>query len=116
MSTRIASDSVEYLRVPYATLDSSGVAADPTGATVEVGFSSADDTEPTTWNTASWETSESIRLRVGATSVDTAYKAKLLIGPGTTAGELDAGIHHVWVKVSDSPETPIVYGGHITVI
>lgn len=111
----IPSDSVEYLRVPVAALDDAGAAEDVTAATVTIGFSTDDDTEPATFHPATWETSETLRLKVGATSQNTQYKARILVGPGTTVGEL-SGIQHVWVKITDSPETPIVYAGAVKFI
>lgn len=110
---RIPGDSVEYIRVPIATLDSAGVLDDPTAAAIEIGFSADKDTEPTSWHTAAWETSENIRTTVGGTIVDSPYKARLLVGTGAT--ELAVGTHHTWIRITDAPETPVRYAGIVEV-
>lgn len=110
---RIPGDSVETIRIPVATLDASGDLDDPTGATVEIGFSADRDTEPATWHTAAWETSETLRTEVGATTVHTPYKATLLVGSGAT--DLAAGEYAVWVRITDAPEVPVRYAGQLEV-
>lgn len=110
---RIPGDSVETIRIPIATLDSSGVLEDPTGATADVGFSSDPDIEPTVWHSATWETSETVRARVGATTVHSPYKARLLVGTGAT--ELTVGEYAVWVRITDAPEIPVRYAGQLEV-
>ena len=101
----IPGESVETVRIPYASLSTLGVLEDPTAATVEIGFSADRETEPATWNTAAWETSEKLRMPVGGTIVESPYKAAILIGTGAT--DLAAGLHAMWLRVTDSPEVPI---------
>lgn len=110
---RIPGDSVETIRIPVAALDSAGALEDPTAVGVEIGFSTDRDIEPDTWHTAAWETSETVRAAVGATVVNTPYKATVLVGAGAT--DLDPGDHAVWVKISDSPEIPVRYAGQLEV-
>ena len=110
---KIPGDSVETLRVPWASLDSVGILEDPTAATVEVGFSADRETEPAAWLAASWETSEKIRVAVGGTVVDSPYKATLLVGTGPS--ELAVGLHAAWVRVTDAPQIPIRFVGFIEV-
>ena len=86
--------SLQFVSVPVAqNLGGSN----PTGLTVAMAFPKP-GTEPTTFYTASWETS-------GGT-----YYAQCLIGPGGTA-QLAQGYYDVYVKVTSSPETPVIYSG-----
>ncbi len=109
----IPGESVETVLIPWASLSAAGVLEDPTASTVEIGFSAGRETEPTTWNAATWATSEKIRLSVGGTIVETPYKASILVGTGATA--LAADLHAMWVRVTDSPEVPIRFAGFIEV-
>lgn len=111
--TIIPGESVETVRIPYASLSTLGVLEDPTASTVEIGFSAARETEPASWNTAAWETSEKLRLPVGGTIVETPYKATILVGSGAT--DLAEGLHAMWLRVTDSPEVPIRFVGFIEV-
>ena len=83
----IPSVSVEYLHVPV------------TGATdsmpVEVAVV-ARDAEPAggDWLTAAWDGTD----------------AKILIGPGTDC-ERDDGVYSVWVRVTATPEIPVLKAG-----
>ncbi len=109
----IPGESVETVRIPWASLSTAGLLEDPTASTVEIGFSAARETEPAAWETAAWETSEKIRLPVGGTIVETPYKATILVGTGAT--DLVAGLHAMWLRVTDSPEVPIRFAGFIEV-
>lgn len=81
---------------------------DPTGDTVQMAFldEPPEDAAPASgdWKTASWTTLAN----------PARYKAKCLVGP-TGAITLTAGTWWVWVKVTDSPETPALYSGRIKV-
>lgn len=111
---RIPAASIEYLRVPVAILDATGTPADPTGITVHVGFSTSADTTPSTWHVATWETSEQVGVDVGYRHVATAYKARVLVGAG--AADLAVGTWAVFVKLTDSPETPIMLAGQLAIV
>jgi hypothetical protein len=85
-------------------------ATDPTGDTVQMAFlqDPPEEAAPASgdWKTASWTT---------LTSTNPArYKAKCLVGPGGVI-TLTAGTWWVWVKVTDSPETPALYSGRVQV-
>ena len=87
-------DSVEYVKVPVTAPDGSDL------STQAVSIAVIDATaRPVTgdWKTGSWD---------GNT-------AKVLIGPG--ALPLAPGNYKVWVKVTDSPEVPVLVAGTITV-
>lgn len=117
---RISSITVEYVRVPVAALDDEGVLYDPTEDTVEIAFTTGEDVEPESaeddgdgWQAAEWETSELVTLNVGATSVVTPYKARLLVGPGGLV--LEDGDYTAWVKVTSAPEIPVRAAGRVIV-
>lgn len=94
---RISSLTKEYVRVPVAAREGSDD-VDPTATTVVMAFT-LDGAEPSSWQTASWETDAD-------TDPDT-YYARCLIGPGGTI-TLTEGSYTVWVKVTDSPEIPVM--------
>jgi hypothetical protein len=102
----IAAGSLEYVRVQVAAT-ASGAAVDPTSDTVSMAFlpSSAAPASGD-WKSASWETD--------ATVTPTVYRARCLVGPGG-AVTLTPGTYTVWVKIVDSPETPIKRCGPLKV-
>jgi hypothetical protein len=102
VSLRVEVDSLQYVKVPVAATVS-GVAHDPTADTVKMAFTDP-FTDPVSgdWKTATWET------------FGTTYYAKCLVGPGGTI-QLAAGTYKVWVKVTDSPEIPILPAGRVTI-
>lgn len=87
-------DSVEYVKVPVTAPADISITSQPVSiAVVDVAARPA----PGDWKTASWD---------GNT-------AKTLIGPGVLP--LSPGTYKVWVKVTDSPEVPVLVAGTITV-
>lgn len=94
--TSIDRDSVEYLKVPITA------PADVTlgTQTVEMAVLSP-ETRPIEddWNTAEWADSTT---------------ARLLLGPG--ALPLAAGTYKVWLRLTDTPEVPVLTAGTITVL
>lgn len=102
----ISASSVEYVRVPvYAK--ASGSVVDPTGDTVVMAFMASTAAPGVSdWKTASWETD--------ATTEPDTFFARCLVGSAVT---LTAGTtYHVWVKVTDNPETPVKRAGLVKVI
>ena len=100
MSNRtIFATSVDYVSVPVVPRVK-GELVDPTGDTVEMAFIPTSQVEPqeSDWHAASWST-------VGQ-DAGVQYLANCLVGPG--AVELDAGVYSVFVRVTDSPEVPVV--------
>lgn len=106
MLPEISAASVEYVRVPVSAT-ASGSAVDPTADTVQMAFlATAAAPVSGDWKTASWETDAN-------TTPDT-YYARCLVGSAVT---LTAGTTYtVWVKVTDSPETPVKRAGLLRVI
>lgn len=106
MLPEVAASSVEYVRVPIAA-SADGAAVDPTADTVVMAFIAGGASPGVSdWKTASWETDTT-------TTPDT-YYARCLVGSAVT---LTAGTTYtVWVKVTDSPETPVKRAGLLRVI
>lgn len=103
MALRISSLSTEYVRVPV-TATKNGLPYDPTSSTVQMAFPGY-GVEPITgdWKSASWETQ-------GGN-----YWARCLIGPSGGTITLADGFYDVWVKIADSPETPVRRAGTLTI-
>lgn len=107
MTAQISTASLEYVRVQVSAREA-GAAVDPTGSTVTMAFLLT-DTAPVSgdWKTASWDTD--------ATTTPDTYRAQCLVGSGG-AVTLTAGTYRVWLKITDSPETPIKPAGYLKVI
>lgn len=87
-------DSVEYVKVPVTPPAGIDITAQPVSIAVT---DAAARPVAADWKTASWD----------------GNVAKTLIGPGVLA--LAPGSYKVWVKVTDSPEVPVMAAGTITV-
>lgn len=94
---QISVASTQYVRVPVS--EASG--ADPTGDTVSMAFP-IPGVDPTVFYTGSWTVLSGI------------YYARCLIGPAGSA-VLAIGYYDVYVKVSDSPETPVLFAGTLEI-
>jgi hypothetical protein len=94
---QISQTSLQYVRVPV-TASVLGAAYNPTSDTVQMAFL-ADGAVPQSgdWKVASWETDV----------VTGQYRAKCLVGPSGTV-TLTAGTYRIFVKISDSPEIPVL--------
>lgn len=104
----LAAVSTEYVQVPMAAL-SSGTPVDPTADTVTMAFlAGAGPPVSGDWKTASWDTD--------ASTYPPTYRAQCLVGPAGGTVTLTAGVWSVWVKVADSPETPVKHSGQIKVV
>ena len=55
------------------------------------------------WKAATWDTD--------ATSTPTAYRAQIVVGPGSTVGALAPGVYYAWARVTDTGERPELNGG-----
>lgn len=91
--TSIPSSSREYLHIAVSGDYSMSMPVEL--AIVPYGVEPDDDD----WTTAAW--------------VDGA--ARLLIGPGSTFGELDEGDYGAWVRVTTSEERPVIYSGIVKI-
>lgn len=95
--TTIPSTSIEYLHAPVTGTFT-------TGMTVHMAIVIA-DSEPTSgdWKTAAWD------------GADGDADAKILIGTGSSIGALTEGLYGVWVKITATPEIPVIYTGRIRI-
>ena len=96
--------TLEYVRFPVrATVN--GAAYNPTADVVTFAFLTAELTQPTApdWKSGSWES--------GANGT---YLARCLVGPSGTV-TLAAGVYYVWIKVTDSPEVPVMLAGTVEI-
>lgn len=105
----ISTASLAYVRV-RVVVTKAGAVYDPTGDTVGMAFLQAGAT-PTSgdFKTATWETDNA------STPGTPAYRAMCLVGPGGTVA-LTAGTYMTWVRVTDSPEVPVLRTGVLKVI
>ena len=87
-------DSLEYVKIPVTTPPGITISSQVVEIAVvaQTGRPGALD-----WRTGSWEDNT----------------ARILIGP--TALALTAGTYNVWVRITDSPEKPVLLAGAITV-
>jgi hypothetical protein len=101
----ISSLSTQYILVPVRA-QSMGLPFNPTGLTVQMAF--IDGWTPPgsgDWQTASW---------AATTTVNGAYLAQCLVGPDGTI-TLAIGTYQTWVKVTSSPEIPVISTGSVTI-
>lgn len=103
MALTLPRETVEYVRVPVKATEA-GVPVNPTVDVVSMAFEHP-GSRPAAWHTASWETD--------ATAQPSKYYARCLVGPGHVP--LEAGTYVVWVKVADSPETPVLRSGDLVI-
>jgi len=99
--------ATQYYLVPISATKA-GAAYNPTGDTVAFAFMPQATQVPgnSDWVTGSWDTNTS--------SVLYPYNAKCLVGPsGTTT--LGIGTYYVYVKITDSPEVPVLIAGQLQI-
>lgn len=99
--------ATQYYLVPV-TVTKAGVSYNPTSDTVAFAFMPQPTQVPgnTDWVTGSWDTNTS--------SVLFPYSAKCLVGPaGTTT--LGIGTYYVYVRITDSPEVPVLIAGQLQI-
>ena len=99
-----ASGSLEFVNATVKATDA-GVPADISGTLVAFAFARRDE-EPATWNPGQW--ASTTPLPGGA------YTARCLVGPGG-AITLTPATYTVWVKITDSPEIPVINCGQLIV-
>jgi len=96
--------TLEYVRFPVrATVN--GAAYNPTADAVQLAFLTSEAAQPVggDYKAGSWET--------GANST---YLARCLVGPAGTV-TLTAGLYYVWIKITDSPEVPVMLAGTLEI-
>lgn len=106
---KIRATSLSYVRARVSAR-ASGAAVNPTSDTVAVAFETTDAAPAAaaaSWKSATWDTDTS--------TTPTTYRAQCLVGPSGTVN-LSAGTYYMFVKVTDSPEVPIMYSGIVQVV
>ncbi|MFD0393347.1 hypothetical protein ACFQ3Z_16065 [Streptomyces nogalater] len=63
---------------------------------------------PTTWYPGGWDGTAAI-------PGSNAYRAHVLIGPGSTGPTLAPGRYAVWLRITDDPEQPVINIGQLFV-
>jgi hypothetical protein len=96
--------SLQYVQVPVTAFGTAGT-YNPTDDSVQFSFTPANYpvTEPSVWITGSW-----------ATFPGPAYYAQCLVGPGG-ATALTIGTYQLWLKITDSPEVPVLQPTLLTI-
>lgn len=89
--------SLQYVQAQVSAT-AAGSPINPTGDVVQFAFP-LDGAQPSTWYTGSWDGT--------SPRSNGMYVAHCLVGPGGTV-TLTAGSYNVWVKVTDSPEVPVI--------
>lgn len=99
--------STEYVLVPISATKN-GAAYDPTGDTVQFAFMPTPTQVPqvSDWQTGTWDTTSGNPIYP--------YNAKCLVGPGGTI-TLGIGNYVIYVKITDSPEVPVLVGGYLQI-
>lgn len=101
--------SLEFVAAAI-TATSAGAPVNPTGDVVEFAFTStASGAKPASgdWKTGSWDGTQ-------PRTPGNAYIAHCLVGPGGTVA-LAAGRYTMWVRITDSPEIPVIPFGMINI-
>ena len=94
--------SLQYVQAAV-TATVAGAAYNPTADTVQFAFT-ANGVQPGTsdWKTGSWDGTNP--------RPNGSYVAQCLVGPGGAIA-LTTGTYTVWIKVTDSPEIPVINVG-----
>lgn len=85
-----------------------GLAYNPTSDVVEFAFTAIGDRLPATWFVGSWDGTQPV-------PGTTAYRAQVLVGPGSSGPVLAVGKYQVWIRITDSPEVPVLPVGHLAI-
>jgi hypothetical protein len=99
--------ATEYVLVPV-TVTKAGEPYNPTGDTVQFAFAPTATYVPQSadWQTGSWVTD--------TTNVLYPYSAQCLVGPAGTIN-LGIGNYVIYVKITDSPEIPVLTAGYLQI-
>lgn len=102
----VIAGSVEYVSYPVAV---DGGATNPTGDTVEVAVRAVRDTTALTWHGAA----DGVEWVTDTSTDPDMYSVRFLVGTAPFA--LAAGLFAVYIRVTDTPETPILSAGQLYV-
>ncbi|MFI5814840.1 hypothetical protein ACIA7S_28275 [Streptomyces sp. NPDC051643] len=103
---RFDRESREFVQATVeATVE--GQPYNPTHDVIEFAFTSIGG-RPTTWYPGGWDGTDPIP---GTTT----YKAQALIGPGSNGPTLTPGRYDVFVRITDTPEQPVIPVGQLQI-
>lgn len=102
----ITRESRQYVQA-HVDVTIGGQPYDPTADVVEFAFT-AIGARPATWYTGGWDGSAPI-------PGSNAYRAQVLVGPGSNGPTLAAGKYAVWLRITDNPEQPVLPVGQLVV-
>lgn len=102
----ISAASLIYVKARIGSPQVNGVPVDPTGDAVALAFMRSGSPASGDWKTGSWQTDTS--------TTPSTYWARCWVGPGGTV-QLAAGNYTVHVKITDSPEIPVIKSGPLRV-
>jgi hypothetical protein len=107
-SVTISHLSTQYVLIPVAATKN-GSTYNPTSDTVQFAFAPTPTYVPQNadWVSGSWVTNSSNLLYP--------YSAQCLVGPGGTITTLTLGTYQIYIKISDSPETPVLVAGQLVI-
>jgi hypothetical protein len=105
-SVTISHLSTQYVLIPVQA-SKNGSSYNPTSDTVQFAFAPTPTYVPqvSDWVSGSWVTNSNNILYP--------YSAQCLVGPGGTA--LGLGTYQIYIKISDSPETPVLVAGQVVI-
>lgn len=106
-AVQMSSASLQYITVPV-NVTKAGEPFNPTGDVVQFAFLLNISGVPgvSDWVSGSWDTYQNYNYP---------YVAKCLIGPGGPT-QLAAGTYVIWLKITDSPEIPVLIAGQLQII
>ncbi len=97
--------STQYVHVPVqGSVNNAPI--DPTTDIVQFAFVANGVGPPITWYVGAWDTGSSGPV----------YTARILVGPVNGDVVLSIGSYAVYVKISDSPEVPVLPAGNLDII
>jgi hypothetical protein len=103
---RIDRSSREYVQAAVqATVQ--GQPYNPTGDVVEFAFTTVSG-RPSTWYPGGWD-------GISPISGSAAYRAQILVGPGSSGPTLTPGTYTVFIRITDNPEQPVIPIGQLAV-
>jgi hypothetical protein len=99
-------DSRQYVQA-HVDVTVAGQPFNPTADPVEFAFAAVGG-RPATWYTGGWDGIEPI-------PGTNAYRAQVLVGPGSSGPALAPGRYAVWLRITDNPEQPVMSVGQLVV-
>ncbi|MEU2426905.1 hypothetical protein ABZ619_38835 [Streptomyces sp. NPDC007851] len=99
-------DSRQYVQAQVEAT-AAGQPYNPTVDTVEFAFTAV-GARPETWYPGGWDGTQPI-------PGTTAYRAQVLVGPGSNGPTLAPGRYAVFLRITDTPEQPVIPVGQLAV-